>query len=387
MSRSRLDAGRNAAVAIDQNYCAGFETKSFVCRRNTIRSVFNMATTKGLSVRDETKPLILIAAVIVGIALNRLLGDGAEWMIYVVEIGVFFVIFAVMLGVEIKEVSRAFRKVKPTALALFVNFVFIPIFAWAMGWLFLRNQPDFWAGVILYTLTPCIGWYLIFIDLAHGDVAWGMALLPWNITLQVVLMPLYLYFLVGKVLPLDLFALGRSVILYLFLPFALAYILQKFIIARRGREYFFGPVKHFMGEVKLWALVVVIVAMFASQSALGVGDLGRVALIIGVIALFFLVLFVIALVLGHLGRLTYEENTTLAFTTTARNSEAVIGVAISAFPGHPLVYLAIILGPIVELPMLLLISRLLLLLKGRMWQPTAIPAAESQKSKLELERR
>lgn len=332
-----------------------------------------MATTssRGLSVRDETKPLVLIAAIVVGIVLNRLLGAGAAWLIYVVEIGVFLVIFAVMLPVEITEVSRAFRKVKPTALALFVNFVFIPLFAWAMGWLFLRDQPDFWAGVILYTLTPCIGWYLIFIDLAQGDVAWGMALLPWNITLQIVLMPLYLYFLVGRVLPLDLRALARSIVLYLFLPFVLAYALQKFIIARRGREYFFGPVKRVMSEVKLWSLVVVIVAMFASQSALGAGDLGRVALIIGVIALFFLALFVIAVVLGKLFGLTYAENTTLAFTTTARNSEAVIGVAVSAFPGHPLVYLAIILGPIVELPVLLLISRVLLGLKPRLWRLSA----------------
>ncbi|MGB9591852.1 MAG: arsenic resistance protein [Candidatus Kryptoniota bacterium] len=329
-----------------------------------------MATTKGLSVRDETKPFILITAVIAGIILNHYIGNGAEWLIYVVEIGVFFVIFAVMLGVEIKEVSHAFRKVKPTLLALFVNFVFIPIFAWVMGWLFLRNQPDFWAGVILYTLTPCIGWYLIFIDLAKGDVAWGMALLPWNITLQVVLMPFYLYFLVGKVLPLDLFALARSVILYLFLPFILAYLIQKSIIAKKGRDYFFSKVKHTMGEVKLWSLVLVIVVMFASQTALNFSDLGRVASIIGVIALFFIVLFILALVLGHLSHLTYEENTTLAFTTTARNSEAVIGVAVSAFPGHPLVYLAIILGPIVELPMLLLISRVLLMLKGRVWKPS-----------------
>ncbi len=323
----------------------------------------------GLSVGDETKPVILIAAILVGILLNRLLGAGASGLLWVVQLGVFFVILAVMLPVEITDVSRAFRKVKPTALALFTNFVVIPAFAWALGWLFLRNQPDLWAGVILYTLTPCIGWYLIFTDLAEGDVAWGMALLPWNITLQVALMPLYLYFLIGQLIPLDLPTLAQSVVLYLILPFALAYVLQKAIIARRGREYFFGPVKHVLGQVKLWALVVVIVAMFASQSALGAGDLARVALIIGVIALFFIVMFGVALGLGKAFRLGYAENVTLAFTTTARNSEAVIGVAVRAFPGHPLVYLAIILGPIVELPALLLIARLLLHLRDRLWQP------------------
>ncbi len=324
-----------------------------------------------LSIRDEAKPLLLIAAVLLGIVLNRLLGAGVSWLIWVVQIGVFFVILAVMLPVEIKDVSKAFRKVKPTAIALLINFVFIPIFIWTMGWLFLRPFPDVWAGVILYALTPCIGWYLIFTDLAEGDVAWGMALLPWNITLQVLLMPLYLWFLVGKVLPLDLHALLTSVVLYLIAPFVLAYLLQRWLIARYGRDFFFGRVKRTLGEVKLWALVVVIVSMFASQRSVALADVGLVTLIIGVLLLFFLVLFVLALTIGKLARLPYHENVTLAFTTTARNPEVVIGVALSAFPGQPLVYFAIILGPIVELPVLLLIARVLLALRDRLWSSAA----------------
>jgi ACR3 family arsenite efflux pump ArsB len=71
-----------------------------------------------------------------------------------VQPGVFFVIFAVMLPVEITDVSHAFRKVKPTAIALAINFVFIPLFIWATGWLFLRQFLDVWAGVVLYALTP-----------------------------------------------------------------------------------------------------------------------------------------------------------------------------------------------------------------------------------------
>jgi ACR3 family arsenite efflux pump ArsB len=87
-------------------------------------------------------------------------------------------------------------------------------------------------------------------------------------------------------------------------------------------------------------------------------------------------LFLVAVLAGRLFRLSYEDNATLAFTTTARNSEAVIGVAVSAFPGHPLVYLAIILGPIVELPMLLLIARIMLGLKDRIG---AAPAAKPRR--------
>lgn len=327
-----------------------------------------------LSTRDKEKPLILIAAIAVGVALNQLIGSKSlGWMMHLVEFGVFVVILAVMMPVELVDVGRSFRKVKPTTLALAVNFLFIPVFSWSMGWLFLREYPDFWAGIVLYTLTPCIGWYLIFIDIAKGDVPWGMALIPLNITLQILLLPFYLYVLVGKVIPLDLSTLARSVGLFLIAPFALSFLFQRSIIARKGRDYFFGPVKRLMGEVKLWALVLVIVSMFASEGALQSAEFREVGLLILVLILFFVVLFLAALAIGRVTNLGYEDTVTLAFTTTARNSEAVIGVAVAAFPGHPLVYFAIILGPIVELPILLLLSRVLLTLKERFWQLPAEP--------------
>lgn len=321
-----------------------------------------------ISTRDKTKPLILIAAVAVGIAVQRLMGREVPWLLYVTEVGVFLVITAVMLPVEIRDVGRALRRVKPTIIALLVNFVFIPTFAWALGWLVLKNYPDFWAGALLYTLTPCIGWYLIFTDVAKGDVPWGIALLPWNITLQVLLLPLYAYILIGSVLPIDISALARSVVLFLVAPFVLSYAAQKFVIRAKGRDYFFGPFKSAMGEVKLWALVIVIVSMFGSQRAIALSEVPTVGLLIAFLVLFFIVLFILAVAIGRGTGLRYEETVTLAFTTTARNSEAVIGVAVTAFPGHPLVYLAIILGPVVELPMLLLIARLMLKLREVLWR-------------------
>lgn len=333
---------------------------------------------KGLSVRDETKPFILIAAVLVGIVLNRLLGGTVKELYSLVNIGLFLVIFAIMLFVEVKDVGKALAKAKPTALALLTNFVFTPFFAWFLGWLFLRNYPDLWAGVVLYKLTPCIGWYLIFIDLAEGDVPWGVALLPWNLVLQIVLMPIYMWLLIGQVVPVDAVQLVRSATLFLFAPFVLGWLSRLVLIRWRGQEWTYGPFKRTLGDVKLWALVAVIVGIFASQSALTLNDLGRVALVIFVISLFFVGMFLIGLSVGRLFRLGYQDTTTLVFTTSARNSEAVLPVANAAFPDHPLVIFAIILGPIVELPVLLLISRVLLALKGRMWQPAVSDMAKSE---------
>ena len=165
--------------------------------------------------------------------------------------------------------GKAAKRLKPTALALFINFLLIPLIAWTAGWLILSQYPDIWVGAILYTLTPCIGWYLIFTDLAKGNVAWGIALLPWNVTLQVLLLPAYLYLLVGKVLPVDFGPLVFSVGLYLVAPFVLSAFLRRVIISAQGFDYFSGPFKRALGEIKLWALVIVIVSMFVSQQPLG----------------------------------------------------------------------------------------------------------------------
>jgi len=313
-----------------------------------------------LTTKDKEKPFILIGAAILGIIIQNILDTDFPWMTYIIEIGVFFVILAVMLPVEIKDIGGAFKKVKPTVIVIIVNFIVIPLFSWSMGWLILKNYPEFWVGAILYTLTPCIGWYLIFTDLAEGDVAWGISLLPWNITLQIVLMPLYLYFLIGKVIPVDFSALVRSIVLFLVAPFVLGFLIQKFMIRTKGREYFFGKFKSVLGEVKLWALVIVILSMFISQKSLTISEINKVGLLIIFLIIFFFVLFLLAVVIGKIFKLGYADTVTMAFTTTARNSEAVIGVAVAAFPGHPLVYMAIILGPIVELPLLLIIAKIIM---------------------------
>jgi len=274
-----------------------------------------------------------------------------------------------MAFVEIGGVGRAFRKTKSTALAITTNFVLVPLFAWTLGWLLLHNHPDLWAGVILYTLTPCIGWYLIFIDLAKGNMAWGLAMLPIDITLQTLLLPVYLWLLIGKVIPIEPLVLVRSVTIFLLLPFATAYATRILLTRWRGRAFTYGPYKHVIGEVKLWALVIVVTAIFATQHALEDSDIASVALIIATITLFFVGLFAIALTVGRVFKLDYPDTAAMVFEVSARNSESVIGIAAVAFAGHPLVIVAILIGPVVELPVLIVLTRTMLRLRDRWTWP------------------
>ncbi len=332
-------------------------TNATTARRSTAR----------LSVRDEAKPFILIAAIAAGIGINRIVDGGLEDYHWLVQAGLFLVIFSIMAFVEVTGIGHAFRKVKPTALAITTNYLVVPLFAWSLGWLVLHNHPDLWAGVILYTLTPCIGWYLIFIDLAKGNMDWGLAMLPIDIVLQLVLLPVYLWLLIGTVVPIDVMVLVRSVAVFLALPFAAAYLTRTLLVRWRGRDFAYGPYKHAMGELKLWALVAVVIGIFATQPALDNSDLGGVGLIIATITLFFIGVFAIALAVGRVFKLGYADTTTLVFEVTARNSESVIGIAAVAFAGRPLVTLAILIGPIVELPALVMLSRGMLRLRTH-WQ-------------------
>ena len=224
-------------------------------------------------------------------------------------------------------------------------------------------------------LTPCIGWYLIFTDLAGGDVAWGVSLLPWNLVLQIVLLPVYLWLLVGKVVPIAVGTLLGSVFLYLVAPLGLAYLVRLFLVRRKGRAWTYGPYKRAIGELKMWALALLVVAIFAFQPSFSNLGLVQIGLIIAVITAFFVGLFLLSLAVGRVTHLGYADTATLVFTTTARNSESVVGVAATAFAGHPLVLVAILVGPIVELPALLALSRLMRALGERLRWPVPTPAA------------
>jgi ACR3 family arsenite transporter len=154
----------------------------------------------------------------------------------------------------------------------------------------------------------------------------------------------------------------------------LATVVRLALVRSKGREWTYGGYKAAIGEVKMWALAVLVVAIFAFQRSFSGLGLLRIGLIIAVISLFFLGLFVLSLTVGRRARLGYADTATLVFTTTARNSESVLGVAATAFSGHPLVLVAILVGPVIELPALLGLSRLMLHLRQRLSWPEPEPA-------------
>jgi arsenite transporter len=324
-----------------------------------------------LGLFDKLQPLLLILSIGIGLLLAAVLPAVAPTLGPVVPAGIFALIYMVMLGVDLKGVTRAFRNVRFITLVLVINFIFNPLLAWCLGFLFLQDAPNVWVGLILFLLAPCLGWFLIFTEIARGDVRMGVSLLPLNIFLPIVLMPAYMQLLAGRIVSIELGQIVHSVILYLVAPLALA-TLSRWVLQRSDRSVNELAERFQLPYLKTAALMVVIVAMFASQGEVLFANPEVVLLMIPPVLAFFVIAFVIALVVGQLLRLAYEEVALLVFTTTARNSEASLAIAATAF-ASPLVALTVVIGPGLELPMLIVMARVLLWLHGHDLYPKQAP--------------
>ncbi len=315
-------------------------------------------STTSLGRLDRFQPLLLVASIAIGLGLAKAFPTMADKLGSLVSIGVFVLIFLVMLGLDFSQVATAFRQRRFLAIAIGLNFIVNPLLAWALGTVFLQDQPDLRVGLILFLVTPCIGWYLIFTELAAGDAGLGISLLGLNLVLQVLLLPIYLLAFEGTATTIDPTSIVKSVLVFLVLP-ALAATMTRRLLA--SSPVTIDEVQRTITrtQLKTIALVVVIVSMFASQASVIFDNPNIVLTLIKPMVAFFVIAFLVALLVGRLAGLPYEQTALLAFTTTSRNSEASLAIAATAF-ASPLVALTVVIGPVIELPFLVLMVRVLL---------------------------
>jgi arsenite transporter len=312
---------------------------------------------------DRFQPLLLIASIAAGLGLAKVAPRLAESLDLLVSTGVFVLIYLVMLGLDANRVAAAFTNRRFLAIAVALNFVANPLLAWGLGAVFLQDQPDLRVGLILFLVTPCIGWYLIFTEMAGGDTGLGVSLLGLNLMLQVLLLPLYLFLFEGASAAIDLSSVVGSVLLFLVLP-AIAAAATRFVLERV--RVGLDDVQHVIGraQLKTAALVVVIASMFASQAHVIFDNPNVVFTLVTPMVVFFVITFTVAVATGRIAGLPHNQTALLAFTTTSRNSEASLAIAATAF-ASPLVALTVVIGPVIELPFLVVMVRVLLGLRPK----------------------
>jgi len=312
-----------------------------------------------LSAIDKLQPLLLIVSMAVGLLIYNVFPSYSEIATSIVSTGIFMVITIVMSSASISDIAKSFMKLKLIAVAIALNFIFIPIYAWILSFYTSFGIPEIYAGLMLYFLTPCIGWYLIFTELAGGDVEAGVVLLIWNLLLQIALLPLYAYVFLSIAIPVNAYNIFVNAIVYLVLPFIVSRVLRT-ILSITGSTGVYRSLQYF----KTATLMVVIASMFASQAEALYKNVYALALIVLPVTVFFISMPAIDYVFAKKLELSYREYALLTFTTTARNSEASLAIAATVFP-DTLIPLVVAVAPSLELPLLTIILKILLYIRER----------------------
>lgn len=314
-----------------------------------------------MSLFEKLYTVIILLAAVIGIGAGQIeaIRTNAEHVIVPLLIVMLYLTF---LQIPLPKVKQAFENFRFSSATLLMNFVWTPLFAWFLASLFLGDQPALYIGFIMLMVTPCTDWYLVFTGIAKGNLALATAILPVNLILQIVLLPFYLLLFGGTAGVIGLSFLMESVVAVLLLPLLLA-------LATKG----LAKNRTWPGEslaAKWNALPVVflslaIAAMFASQGELLLSSLDLMWQLLVPILLFFVVNFLIAQKAGGLLKFSYEDKATLNLTTLARNSPIALAFAMTAFPDQPLIALTLVIGPLLELPVLAVATQVLLSLRKR----------------------
>lgn len=321
-----------------------------------------------VNVIEKYQTVLVILGIIGGILAGQLTGvpTVAERLILPFLL---IMLLGAFLQIPLTQLRKAFRNRRVVGSSLLINFIWNPLFAVGLGFVFLRDHPALWVGLIMLMVTPCTDWYLIFTDIANGDVPLATSLLPYNLVLQLVLLPLYLYLFAGELVALPLETLIESVVLVLVLPLVLAGIGRSTLPKLVGDAYFTRTLLPALGPVQIVFLSLAIAAMFASQGDIILENPGVLVLLAIPVLVFYVVNFVLGVGIGRIAEFSYEEVVCFNCTILSRNSPTALAIAVVAFPHEPLIPLALVIGPLLELPLLSVVSQLLLRLRERnLWE-------------------
>lgn len=312
---------------------------------------------------EKYQTLIIFAAMPLGLLLGQIkvletyAGNFVTPFLFVMLLGAF-------LNIPLKDYRKAFSNVTFSIITIVINFIWTPILVWFLGKLFLSHSPIMQLGFIMLMVTPCTDWYLIFTGMVKGNVPLSATVLPVNLVFQVVLLPVYLLIFGNVSGTVSLPDVLSSVTIMLILPFTMAQI-GKWLLGKlhdsNQRERIYSS----FGSMQTLLLALAISAMFASKGKSLLTNLNVIAILLIPVLLFYLINFLLAQTAGKAIRYSYEDRASLTLTTIAKNSPMTLGVALMAFPNEPLIHLIMVIEPLIELPAMMLITRILLLLRKR----------------------
>jgi ACR3 family arsenite efflux pump ArsB len=308
---------------------------------------------------EKYQSFFILGSVVVGLILGQSTTIQNYAALFIVPF-LMVMLYGIFLQVPLSQLNKSFKNWRFASVSASINFIFNPLLAFALGFLFLRDVPALWIGFIMLMVTPCTDWYLLFTGIARGNVPLSASILPMNLILQLLLLPFYLLIFAGTIATIDTGLLIESVLLVLFVPFAMSLITKTTIPKIKGEYWLEQKIFPRLDHVQFTFLNLAIISMFASQGGSLVQNPLILLKLIPPVLLFFIIVFIVGQMTGRYLRFSYEDTASLNLTTLARNSPIVLAIALTAFPEEPLIALALVIGPLIELPVLGIISHTLL---------------------------
>jgi arsenite transporter len=309
----------------------------------------------------------VVICIAVGLLLGKYFPDFSKGLGIGIPIGLFLMIYPAMTKIELGELKAALKSKRQVGIIVFFNYAVNPFLLYFLGLLFFKMiLPYFglidsttanylWTGLILLGVAPCIAMVLVWTDLANGNGPLGIVLMAWNSIIQVITTPFYIALLVGTYVAIDIMLIGQSVILYLGLPLLFGVITRRLVIKHKSESWLNEKLIPYFNSMQLLALLFTMVVMFSLKGGIILDNPNLIWQMAIPIVLFFFILY--NLVYHTCRRLgfNYSDSSTMGFHCTGRNFELAIAIALTAFASMPMVAVSTVVGPLIEIPVMLTI--------------------------------